>query len=566
MPFYNSESHFAQVPSIDIQRSKMKIPYDHKTSFDFGRLVPLYVDSDILPGDTVRVTQSFVARLQTLLTPVMDDARLELAAFFVPHRLVWDNFKKMMGESDSPWIQGVQYAIPTISSPSGGFNTGTVADYMGLPIGVQWSNTDANAPSVLPLRSYAKIWNDFYRDTNLQYAINIDTTDANATGTNGTTYLTDSVCGGILLPVAKTHDYFTSGLPSAQRASQPVQFPLITGSMAPVVTTNQVALSGAITDAKSLVTWDTQGNASQGVSPTYKRLADSSGDVVLSSATNFNQASVYTTTGIRPANLWADLSSTVGSVTINALRLSFQLQKWYERAAVGGNRYTDLVRAMFSVVSPDARLQRAEFLGGTSVPIVINSVVNNSESANYKLGNLGAMSNTSDSSVLFEHSFTEHGTLMILAYARISSRTYSQGIHRQWLRRTKEDFYWPVFAHLGEQPIKVAEIYADGHMNDDDVFAYQEAWAEYRYRPNMCTGFMRPGISGSLASWHFGDYYQSQPYLSDAWIQEGVENVDRTLAVTTAAGTNQVFGEFFFDMEYTRPMPVYSIPGLIDHF
>ena len=239
MPFYNSESHFAQVPSIDIQRSKMKIPFDHKTSFDFGRLVPLYVDSDILPGDTVRVTQSFVARLQTLLTPVMDDARLELAAFFVPHRLVWNNFKKMMGESDNPWIQPTQYAIPTISSPSGGFNTGTVADYMGLPVGVQWSNTDANAPDVLPFRAYAQIWNDFYRDTNLQYAINIDKTDANATGSNGTTYLTDSVCGGVLLPVAKTHDYFTSALPSAQRAAAPVSFPLINKTMAPVKATDK---------------------------------------------------------------------------------------------------------------------------------------------------------------------------------------------------------------------------------------------------------------------------------------------------------------------------------------
>ena len=556
MPFFNSESHFAQVPSIDIQRSKMMIPFDHKTSFNFGQLIPLYCDTDILPGDTVKCDYSFVARLQTLLTPVMDDARTEIHAFFVPHRLVLNNWQKLMGESDDPWVQSVDYVLPTISSPSGGFARGTYADYLGWPIGVEWSSNDKNAPHVLGLRAIAKCWNDWYRDVNLQYAINIDKSDSNASGSNGSSYLTDAVLGGMPLPVAKTHDYFTSGLPTAQRAGDPVTLPLISGIDAPVYASVNPSngklrddIDATVLDGISFINFDRSGTApTTGTKQSFLAFNDGLSHLYVGST---GATLTEDRARLLPNNLWADLSSSVGAVTISELRLAFQLQKWYERSAVSGNRYTDLIRGMFSVVSPDARLQRAEFLGGTSTPIVVDAVVNNSESATYKLGNLGAMSNTSDSKTLFEHSFTEHGTLLIFALCRISSRTYSQGLHRQWLRRSKMDFYWPVFAHLGEQPIKEVEIYADGNMDSDDVFGYQEAWAEYRYRPNMCTSFMRPNITGTLSSWHFGDDYRSQPYLSDAWIQEGHSNIDRALAVpsTAGSGTNQVFGEFLFNFE-----------------
>lgn len=566
--FRNTESHFAQVPNIEIQRSKMRIPFEHKTTWNNGDVVPIYFDGDILPGDTIKMTHSAVVRLQTLLTPIMDNLVMDFYWFFVPYRLVWNKWKEFMQENTAgPWAPSQQYQIPTISAPSGGFATGGLADYLGYPTGINWSNSDINAPSAMPFRGYALICNDFFRDENLTYPLNIPKDSSNQTGTNGSNFVNDVANGGKLFKAAKTHDYWTSMLPSAQKAAQPVTFPLISGMDAPVYSgkdnINGKLRSDAVID---VLKFGGVGDAAamSGTRNSFIQWTGADGALYSGGSNSLPTERSQ----IWPETLWADLSSSVGAVTVNELRLAFQLQKWYERAALGGTRYTELIKSMFSVTSPDARLQRPEYLGGNRIGIQINQVTNTSSdsgSQSVPLGNVAGQSATSDVNTDFVHSFTEHGMLFGLAVCRIQSHSYSQGMPKSLLRKTFTDFYWPVFAHLGEQATPKVCLYASGLMNSDDVFGYQEAWAEYRYKPNMTTGLMKPTASGTLASWHLGDNYASAPTLSDAWIREGTAEVDRVLAVTSAV-SDQYLGDFFFEAEYTRPMPVYSVPGLIDHF
>lgn len=565
--FRNVESKFATVPQVDIERSTFDRPSELKTSFNFADLIPIYAE-EILPGDTVKMTTSKVVRMQTLITPVLDNAFLDVFWFFVPNRLVWTSWKKFMGETvypDGAWVQTTQYTVPSIIAPSGGFQKGTLADYFGLPLGLAWTSTDQFRPMALPFRCYSMIVNEFFRDENLSAPLAINTGDSNTIGSNGSNYITDVDKGGKPFKVAKIHDMFTSCLPAPQRSASPVSFPLLSGTQAPVMALNKLADNRSRSNQNPLVIYST-GVVSD---PNYfQRVVVNSNDVQLrSTAEDMANASNISASGFTPVNLWADLSTTVGAVTVNELRLSFQLQRFYEKSARSGSRYTELLRSFFGVTSPDSRLQRPEYLGGNRIPININEVTNSAQSSGEPLGDLGAKSATSDVNYDFEHSFTEHGWLIGLMCAR-TDHTYSQGIDQKWLRKTTFDYYFPTFAHVGEMPIYDVSIYADStSINTPNVFGYNEAWIEYRAKNNKATGEMRTSASGlGLGDvWTFGDYYSQQPTLSDSWIREDPANVDRTLAVQMT-NADQLFADIYFDSTWTRPMPLYSVPGLIDHF
>ncbi|AXF53148.1 MAG: major capsid protein [Microviridae sp.] len=572
----NVESHFSTLPSADIRRSIMDRSSGHKTSFNVGDLVPLYVD-EVLPGDSVKITTSKVVRLQTLLTPIMDNMYLDTYWFFVPNRLVWDHWKEFCGENTaSAWAPTTEYQIPTIKSPAGGWNSGTIADYFGLPVGVPMTTGD-HLPSALPFRGYALICNEFFRDENLSDPLNIPTGDANQQGSNGDNYITDVINGGKPFKAAKYHDLFTSSLPSPQKGTAP-----------------QISVGGAVLPEMNIPVFSQSQNIDLD-----KFYPNSAGKNVPASALRFNYVQggsatpasggkdsqlygVADNTDLRyyagnesnrnffnfyPSNLWAhvdeqDLSAGSGVININELRLAFAAQRFLERNARGGSRYAELLLSHFSVRSPDARLQRPEYLGGNRAPLQVHSVNNTAQSEKDFLGDLGANSVTSDVHFDVNKSFTEHGYLFCLGVVRYD-HTYAQGLEKMWFRKTIYDFFWPVFANIGEQPIFTDQLYYD-EKKSSDVFGYQEAWAEYRYKPNIVTGEMRPQVQNSLASWHLADNYSSAPTLSDSWIREDKTNVDRVLAVSSSV-SNQIFGDFYFNAIWTRPMPVYSIPGLIDH-
>lgn len=560
----NVESHFSLLPSNDIRRSIFDRSSGHKTSFNVGDLVPLYID-EILPGDTVSIETSKVVRLQTLLTPMMDNLYFDTYWFFVPNRIVWDHWTQFCGENtESAWVPSTQYAIPTIKSPSGGFATGTIADYFGLPVGVEW-NDGVHMPSALPFRAYAKICDEFFRDENLSDPLNIPTGDAMQQGSNGSAYISDVANGGKPFKVAKYHDYFTSCLPSPQKGTSPsitlggVEF---TGGDFPVYARENAVTELAANYGLKFGFTSAQGGSLQpsvNGSSKYRLLSPPAGDVY---------GGVYVEPGYSatasPVNLWANVPSqsmsNTDALNINQLRLAFQTQRFLERNARGGTRYIEILKSHFGVTSPDARLQRPEYLGGNRFPLNVNSVSNTAQSEKDFLGDLGANSVTSDVHADVRKSFTEHGFLICVGCVRYD-HTYSQGLERFWFRKSFTDFYLPVFANIGEQPVYTDEIY---FQNNDDVFGYQEAWADYRYKPNRVSGEMRPNVANSLASWHLADNYSSAPTLSDAWIREDGSIVDRVLAVGSA-NSNQVFCDIYFKAFYTRPMPMYSVPGLIDH-
>lgn len=571
----NVESHFSKLPSANIQRSIFDRSSGTKTSFNVGDLVPIYVD-EILPGDSVKITSSKVIRLQTLLTPIMDNLFLDLYWFFVPNRLTWNHWKEFCGENnESAWAPTTQYSIPTIKSPASGWETGTLADYFGLPVNVPMTQ-GKHLPSALPFRAYALICDSFFRDQNLSDPLNIPLGDASQDGSNGSNYITDVVNGGKPFKAAKFHDFFSSCLPSPEKGKPPqisiggATFP---GGDFPVYSLeNKVNIDGlypTYEDEKKasiyLRGFNGAGNAENSVEKGILYQTNSEYGLRVKNSVQSSEGR-QDAFGFVPMNLWSrmpemDLSSE-GAININELRLAFAAQRFLERNARGGTRYIELLLSHFGVVSPDARLQRPEYLGGSRVPIQIHSVSNTAQAEKDFLGDLGANSVTSDVHFDVNKSFTEHGYIMCLAVARYD-HTYSQGLNRMWFRRSMYDFYWPVFANIGEQPVFTDEIYFD-ETKDSDVFGYQEAWADYRYKPNIVTGEMRPNIANSLASWHLADNYSSAPTLSDGWIREDKSNVDRVLAVSSSVA-NQIFGDFYFQSIWTRPMPMYSIPGLIDH-
>ena len=560
----NQESRFAMNPTnIDIQRSSFTRPHSVKTSFNVGDIVPFYLDQDVLPGDTFQIDTSKVVRMQTLLTPMMDNLYLDTYFFFVPNRLVWKHWKEFMGENnESAWLPEVEYTVPQIKSPEGGFSVGTIADYMGVPTGV--GNLSMSA---LPFRAYALIMQEWFRDENLTDPLVIPDDETTVIGVNTGNYITDVAKGGLPFKASKYHDYFTSALPAPQKGPS-VEIPVADVGNLPVVSLQNNVDSGLF-GAPARFGMQDSTDYSRITVPSNPSLVGASGQSYVSAYFDSSTAGNQRV----PVNLWAVQSGDAAATTINQLRTAFQIQKYYERLARGGSRYIEMIKSFFNVTSPDARLQRPEYLGGNRIPININQVIQNSSTtSDSPLGDTAAMSLTTDRHSDFTRSFTEHGIILGLMVARYD-HTYQQGLERGWSRKTRFDYYFPVFAHLGEQGIRNKEIFAQddsvigetGVPENDEIFGYQEAWAEYRYKPSHVTGEMRSQYAQSLDVWHLADDYSALPALSDEWIREDKTNVDRVLAVTSSV-SNQLFADIFVKDKVTRPMPMYSIPGLIDHF
>jgi len=526
---------FAMIPRSDIPRSSFDREFMHKTTLNSGLLVPVYVD-EVLPGDTFNFSATMFARMATPIYPLMDNMYLDSFFFFVPYRLVWDNFVKMMGEQDNPG-DSVSYTIPQMVSKASGYDIGSLQDYMGLPTLGQLTAAATYSHSALPLRAYNLIWNEWFRDENLQNAVTVDTGDAASVYTNYS-----------LLRRGKRRDYITSALPFAQKGTA-VSMPL--GTRAPI--------SGL-----GYPTGTTFPNAGA----TVKDATTTSAGVVypfsVSAVIPTVRGTVTGATGV--PDVYADLSAATAA-TINQIRQAFQIQRLLERDARGGTRYTEALVARFGVHNPDARLQRPEYLGGGTTPLNINPVAQTNATSvtgsTTPLGQLGAMATILAKGHGFSQSFLEHGIVLGLVSIR-ADLSYQQGVRKMWNRLTRYDHYEPVFAHLGEQTILNREIYCKGDSdpNDSAVFGYQERWAEYRYLPSMITGLMRSTAAGTLDAWHLSQKFTSLPTLNSTFIQD-TPPVSRVIAVPSQP-------EFIFDCycrcRTARAMPMYSVPGLIDHF
>ena len=567
----NENTRFALNPTnLDLSRSTFRRDHSVKLSYNVGDIIPFYVD-EVLPGDTFQLKTSMVSRMQTLLTPMMDNLYIDTYFFFVPNRIVWQHWKELMCENtESAWIPTVEYSVPQITAPVGGWNIGTIADYFGIPTGID--NLSVNA---LPFRAYALIMNEWFRDENLSDPLDIPVNDATVTGVNTGNYITDVAKGGLPFKAAKFHDYFTSCLPSPQKGPD-VTIPVAGSTNMPVMTLADLVPDPG-TNPLSFVPYTATLRNSNNENPQDVIVSRLAGSTSGNYSGTFNASKVNmplygisdTYSGsaqpIIPNNLWAVNDGAVSAATINQLRMAFQIQKLYEKDARGGTRYIEVLKSHFGVTSPDARLQRPEYLGGNRIPVNINQVVQSSgtQPDGTPLGDTAAFSVTTDVHGDFIKSFVEHGFILGLMVARYD-HTYQQGLERFWSRKDRFDYYWPVFANIGEQAVLNKEIFATGQATDNEVFGYQEAWADYRYKPSRVCGEMRSKAQTSLDVWHLADDYSKLPSLSDAWIREDKANVDRVLAVTSAV-SNQMFADIYVQCKATRPMPVYSIPGLIDH-
>lgn len=543
----NTQAHFATNPTnIDISRSKFTRPSQHKTTFNTGDIIPIYVD-EILPGDTAVMDMSAIIRMSTPIYPVMDNAFCDIYFFFVPNRLVWEHWREFNGQNNTTfWEQPTEYEVPQITSPTGGWAKGTIADYMGIPTKIAGLSVNA-----MPFRAYCLIYNEWFRDENLKQPANVNTDDTNQVGTNGTNYITDAQLGGMPCKAAKYPDYFTTALPEPQKGPD-ILLPL--GKSAPVTGVLEV-MSNQDGTQKGLPI--TQGGSTANIQ--IQQVQGTLGATAL----DYKIPDKVEPSGGGNNLLIADLSQATGA-TINMLRQAFAVQRLYEKDARGGTRYTEIIRAHFGVISPDARQQRPEYLGGSRFPININQVVQTSSTdSTTPQGNVSAYSLTGMNKHTYTKSFTEHGIIMGLAVVR-TDHTYQQGIERMWSRKSRFDYYWPSLANIGEQAILNKEIYAQGTDTDEEAFGYQEAWAEYRYKPNRVSGAFRSNYQTTLDAWHYADYYEAQPILGSQWIDETRANVNRTIAVQDQV-EDQFIADFYFKNTMVRPMPMYSIPGLIDH-
>lgn len=532
------QSHFATVPHTSIPRSSFRRSHRHSTTINGNLLYPIYVD-EVLPGDTFNMHVTAFGRLTTLIAPIMDNVYIDTFFFFVPNRLVWDNWQKFNGEQINPG-DSTDFLIPRLADPGDtGYASGSVYDYFGLPVLKKFTVDSAKVNS-LPFRAYNLIWNEWFRDQNLQQSVVVSKGDG-----------PDSLDSYVLLPRNKAHDYFTSCLPWPQKGPA-VDLPLA-GSNAPIVSD--------FTNPKVAVNYLGRGNNIDYSFPGFM-------------ATAYDRGAYFDASGYQDGRIGLDLShvsadlSQVTAVTINALRQAFQIQKMYERDARGGTRYTEILRSHFGVVSPDSRLQRPEFLGGSHSVMNVSPVPQTSATGSVEgstpqanLSAFGIFHNVGRQSG-FSKSFVEHGYIIGLINVR-SDITYQQGLHRLWTRQTRFDFYWPSFAHLGEQSVFNKEIFLSGDASvDNAVFGYQERYAEYRFYPSIKTGLYRSTVPTSLDFWHLSEKFDSVPALSDAFIKQNFP-FGRVSAVPSEP---TILVDISFSGSVTRPMPVYSIPGFVDHF
>jgi hypothetical protein len=516
----------SQVPQADIKRSKFNRSHGLKTTFDADKLVPIFVD-EVLPGDTHKLDQSLFARLATPINPIMDNMYLDTFYFFVPMRLVWDNYDKFFGAQDNPG-DSTDYLIPNGTVGSVAYQSGSILDYFGIPN----VPTDFNA---LPIRAYWLIYDEWFRDQNLQESAGVVKNDV------GTSYITNTSYHTWYLPAirGKRHDYFTSCLPFAQKG-EPVYVPLGEKAYVGIDGTQDTKITAFHTLNTGQEQWGYLHQANDG-------------------DTSFHEIRGLNTDENR--KLYADLAQAT-SATINDWRQAFQIQKFLERDARGGTRYTEKVKAHFGVTSPDARLQRPEYLGGSSTPINIHPVAQTtSTDQTSPQGNLAAFGTASETGSGFTKSFTEHGYIIGLANVR-ADLTYQQGLDKLWSRSTQYDFYFPTFAHLGEQAVLNKEIYVSGTATDEEVFGYQERYAEYKYKRSQLTGLFRSDVNGSLDAWHLSEDFANTPTLGDTFIKSNTP-LDRVIAVPSEP---HFIMDAYFNYTSIRPMPVFSPPGFIDHF
>lgn len=529
-------SYFAMVPDAKIPRAKFTAEQRHLTTFDAGYLVPIYLD-EVLPGDTHNLRHTIYARIATPIYPIMDNLYFDTFYFFVPARLLWSNFKRFMGEQDNP-ADSIAYTIPQQVSPVGGYAVGSLQHYFGLITVGQLGGGNTKSHNALPLRAYNLIWNTWFRDQNLQNSLTVDLGDG-----------PDTVANYVLKRRGKRHDYFTSSLPWPQKGATGVSAPV--GGSAPIVGLGIISngTNGSITIKQ------VDGTTLTGVG----------GYTVVSGAPGAGQAQlgIRSNTNTQYPFMYADLQQATG-VSLNVFRQSIMIQDLLETDARGGTRYIELVKAHFGVVSPDARQQRPEYLGGGSVAINIAPIAQTTQTGltggSTPLGTLSGIGTMVDSGTGFASSFTEHGYIIGLASVR-ADLTYQQGLHRMWTRSTRYDFYFPELANLGEMAIRNDEIYCDGSANDLLTFGYQEAWATYRFKPNRISGLFTSTASGTIDGWHLAQKFTSLPALNDTFIQD-TPPLSRILAVGASANGQQIIADMLFSVTMARQMPLYSVPGI----
>lgn len=546
---------FSDAPAMYMKRTKFDRSHVYKTTFNSGKLIPVFID-EVLPGDTTRMSVNYFARLATPIKPIMDNIYLDWFFFFVPNRLVWEHWQNFCFEQEDPG-DSTDYVIPTVSATSNSENAyiGSLWDYFGLPVNTSGNLSGINA---LPFRGVYLIWNEWFRDENLQKSVKIQKGDTNEVldstrsaeqpswvFTSGTSVVPGLACP----PRGKRHDYFTSALPWTQKGP---------GVSIGLAGTAPIQGTATLTMPNGVNLLDRQsGDLYASVVGTAVRKGAGATSVWYESGTGNTSVSNVSSDG------WFANLDESSIFTINSLRTAFQMQKFYERLARGGSRYTEVLRSFFGVVSPDARLQRPEFLGSFTKMVNVNPIAQTSATDNTSpQGNLSAYGVTAAKFHGFTKSFVEHGYVFGFVCAR-ADLTYQQGINKMWLRSTVYDFYWPTFAHLGEQAIELREIYAQGSEADTTVFGYQERYSEYRYKPSQITGKFRSSVTGgNLDVWHLSQFFKNAPTLNEEFITENPP-IKRIIAVPSEP-------EFLLDIgfRYTtvRPMPMFGTPGLVDHF